>query len=308
MCKKKWIYYVIGIMIGISAITTYVYAQTFATNGSCPTKSIGANPGFFCYRMDTGQLFVWNKNNAWDEILTIPTNGFVSLSSPILNTPTINNATFTNTKILYDYQTRIDLQDDFMFGSITSGNLGNLGWAVVGGISYIGNVIGRPGVIVLDTGGTINTLARLIHGIGFQFRGDQTPYSFTWILRINTNDANTTSRIGSTDTFANNPPTNGIYFEKLAADTNWFCVARASGVQTRVDSGVATTTNFTKFTGIRNIASATFMIDNNSVCNIITTDLPIAFMGFSLLITNTAAASKTMDIDYFEGSITGLSR
>lgn len=35
------------------------------------------------------------------------------------------------------------------------------------------------------------------------------------------------------------PPANGIYFETLAADTNWFLVTRAAGAQTRTDTGVA---------------------------------------------------------------------
>jgi len=46
---------------------------------------------------------------------------------------------------------------------------------------------------------------------------------------------------------AANPPTDGIYFEKLAADTNWFLVCRKDGApptQTRVDTGVAANNAF----------------------------------------------------------------
>jgi hypothetical protein len=67
------------------------------------------------------------------------------------------------------------------------------------------------------------------------------------------NNADEDFRVGFTGiSGTTNPPTNGIYFEKLGStDTNWFGVTRAGGLQTRVDTGVAWSNGFESWQVLR---------------------------------------------------------
>lgn len=122
---------------------------------------------------------------------------------------------------------------------------------------YKGSETNRPGILRLDTtaassyasSNEFSNSGALDYSIGnIQF----------WIARLNTNDANTLVRIGSGNSVALSPPGNGVYFEKLDADTNWFCVTRAATVQTRTDSTVAVNTSFNTFMIARNSSGVAF--------------------------------------------------
>lgn len=129
----------------------------------------------------------------------------------------------------------------------------------------------------------------------------------TFVIRLNTNDANTTMRIGASSVWVGVPP-HGVYFEKLDADNSWFCVARSDGTETRV-SGAPITLDFQVFTIIVNENSATYMIDN-TVVNTISTNIPTTsqYIGAGASIVNSAAANKSFDIDYFELTLSNLRR
>jgi hypothetical protein len=58
-----------------------------------------------------------------------------------------------------------------------------------------------------------------------------------WSLLLTQADTNILVRVGVASEMTSDPPTDGVYFEKLAADTSWFRVGRASGTSTRDDTG-----------------------------------------------------------------------
>lgn len=207
---------------------------------------------------------------------------------------------------LYPYQSSIYFQDDFMFGSSNSGSIGSLGWNAAGTISGIVPITGRPGVIRLDTSTVSGTTTRLnMFGSG-QYVLSMSP-KVLWVIRLNTNDANTTVRLGNSSNWAGGA-TEGAYFEKLDGDTNWFCVTRTTSVETRTNSGVAVNTSFNNYLIQATTSSVIFYINNVNVCTN-TTNLPSAdYLGTGIHIVNSAAASKTLDIDYVEMQMTGLVR
>lgn len=210
---------------------------------------------------------------------------------------------------LYPYKSSIFLQDDFVTGIGGSGTIGELGWNLSSGTAanQASETGGRIGIIRRDTTAVINTYASITLFNSSNAIDTALPHIITWAVRLNTNDANTTLRIGSTNSaFA--APANGVYFEKLDADTNWFCVTRAGGVQTRTDSTIATNTSFNTFVYSRQSSGVTFSINGTSVCGTHTTNIPANFYVPSVAITNSAAAAKTVDLDYFEGVLTGLTR
>lgn len=212
----------------------------------------------------------------------------------------------TQQSTLYPFQSTIELQDEFATGIASTGNVGNLGWNTSGTVTAAISVTNRIGLYNLSTTAVSGTISR-INWFANNIIDPAAPTQAVFILRANHNDANTTLRVGSVANLSANPPDNGIYFEKLDADTNWFCVTRSAAVQTRTDSGIAVSTNFVNLTYVRNSSGATFFIDKAQVCSQ-STNIPTTFLSPMFFIINSAAASKTMDVDYFQIRINGLTR
>lgn len=207
----------------------------------------------------------------------------------------------------YPPRSMVLIQEDFLTGTAATAQIGTHGWNSAGTISNRPGETNRPGIIRVDTGGVSGTIAR-INGLGADnFIPDQN-HSITAYYRLNTNDANTTTRIGSGNSFGSATPSNGIYFEKLDADTNWFCVARNAGVQTRTDSTIAVNTNFNSFQYVRNSSGVQYFINGAAVCGTISTNITSTALSPGVTILNSAAAAKTFDLDYFEFRMFGLSR
>lgn len=215
----------------------------------------------------------------------------------------------TQQSTLYPYRSMIEQQDDFMGGNTTSGSIGVLGWSSNGTLTAApSSTANRIGIVQLDTTAVISTQARINFTQNSFVMDPANPHSILWVLQLNTNDANTTIRFGASNPVQNNPPTHGIYIEKLDADTNWFCVTRAGGVQTRTDSTVAVDTSYHTFTYTRTSSGVVFSIDNTSVCGTHTTNIPTTFIDPVVYIINSAGASKTVNIDYFQQRIFGIVR
>jgi hypothetical protein len=209
---------------------------------------------------------------------------------------------------LYPFQSSVYVSDDFISGLNTNGTTGALGWIINGGTTTnLASSNGRPGLLQKNTSGAFPTIAQLVSSGTSSVLGGSETHSILFVARLNTNDANTTVRIGSANAFSANPPADGIFFEKLDADTNWFCVTRSGGVQTRTDSGIAVSTNFANFFYNRNSSGVTFTIGSTIACTH-TTNITTAQVAPGLHIINSAAAAKTIDIDYFRLIITGLVR
>lgn len=215
----------------------------------------------------------------------------------------------TKQSTLYPYRSMIEQQDDFMGGNTTSGSIGVLGWSSAGTLTAaVSSTANRLGLVQIDTTAVVATQARINFGQNSVVFDPSLPHSILWALKLDTNDANTTFRFGSSNPVQNNPPANGIYIEKLDADTNWFCVTRSGGVQTRTDSTIAVDTNYHTFTYTRTSSGVVFSYDNTAICGTHTTNIPTTFIDPVVYIINSAAASKTATIDYFQQRIFGIVR
>lgn len=207
---------------------------------------------------------------------------------------------------LYPSASSIFLQDDFVTGGTASTTIGALGWTASGTITRIASELNRTGLYTVSTGAVSATFAGVYWFQNTALVASQN-HSIQWYIRVNTNDANTLIRTGLMNSIVASPPTNGIYFEKLDADTNWFCVTRNGGVETRTDSGVAVSTNFVNHAYTRNSTGVFFRIDNALVCTHTTNVTNVAATP-GIQILNSAALAKTMDLDYFQINITGITR
>lgn len=217
----------------------------------------------------------------------------------------------TQQSTLYPYKSQVVLQEDFISGSLTNGTTGALGWGFTNGSTTIlVSETNRPGIVQRSTSAVSGTIATTYLYPGSSSVFDNTSlHDITWIVRTNQTDANTILRVGSADqVFGTSPPSGGVYFEKLGADTNWFCVTRQAATETRTDSTIAVNTSFNIFRYQRLESSVVFSINNTVVCthttNLLTTGLSNPFT----LIENSAAAAKTLDHDYFQLRLTSLTR
>lgn len=209
---------------------------------------------------------------------------------------------------LYPFRSFIEMQEEFLSSNATSGTIGALGWFTAGGSnSQITGETNAPGIIRRDTSAVSGTVAcLLLSGTQNQINSTHSTI-YVWRVRLNTNDANTTARIGSGNGFTVSPTGAGVYFEKADADTNWFAVARQAGSETRVDTGVAVSTNFAVFVIQKLPGSAIYSVNGSTPVSI-STNLPVSGIQPVTQIVNSAAAAKTLDHDYFQMQVSGITR
>lgn len=238
----------------------------------------------------------------------------LALCSIVLSSSLVQASDVTAPQIpLYNYHNSLCQQDDFISSFGGSGSTGVLGWFIAGGTGSLTSSgdINRPGTYNKSTTAAANTVSYILLG-GTQPQILPTaPYFLTWINRLNNNDGDTIFRVGMTNSGTVNPPaSNGAYFEKAAADTNWFLVTMVGAVAVRTDSGVAVDTNWHIFKIVHNVLpsdSYQFWLDGVLV-GTRTTNLPSLGMQPFSHIVNTTANAKTFDIDYFEWCVFGITR
>lgn len=200
---------------------------------------------------------------------------------------------------LYDYRNSIAQQDDFIFGSSSDGSIGSLGFNFAGTYAAGVGIANRPGIVNLSTGAVLGTIARMNTFGSTSVIGSLK--QITWIVSLVSNDANTIVRIGSVSAWNSDPPNEGVYFERLDTDTNWFAVTRTGSVSAaRVDTGIATSVAYRKFSIKYTPTVIEYYIDDVLVATQ-TTQIPASSIVNTpgLHIKNSTAASKSMNIDYF---------
>ncbi len=215
------------------------------------------------------------------------------------------------------------LKDNFACGSFTSGSLGCLGW-------YLNNtgfatgpansIAGSPGLLTLTTSGTANSIVSISPiASSKEINSTETFRIRTKIASITgTNPAaNIRLRIGITVDIVggSDPPVNGFYLEKLETDTDWFCVVDSTSTPTRVDTGVAYAATATAVqirridsthigckvaSSLGNLASAAEV--SNAAAESTFDSVPF------VLVKNTAAEAKLLNLNFWDFLITGLSR
>lgn len=277
---------------GIYACSNWNTWTRVASSTSGPALPGLCTPGstdpFYLTVGATG-LYVCSAVNIWTKIY---------ISGDVYNAP-------------IDYASTFFYSDEFASAIDTNGNISDLGWYfTTGSTSFRVGEAGRPGILRRDTtaasGGNCSLWPRLTQNVGVFLPSDN--FDVVWIIRPNNIDVNTSLRIGICNgNYAGIVPTHGAYFEKLVADTDWFCVTRNAGVQTRQNSGLAVAAAWTRFRVRRAGANINFSI-NGGVETSINTNLPSDGQQLWFQISNDVAVSKTADIDYAHLLITGLVR
>jgi len=212
--------------------------------------------------------------------------------------------------------------DDFTHGLTSSGTvspIGSLNWQVVrsaGNIIAAAAVANHPGIGTIDTSAVGSSYFGLYGQGGASSQFSVLPadnFDITFIVRPGaTVDAQMEFLFGFIDAMLTTSGTNaanGIYVEKRGADTSYFGVVRGASAQTRTAaSGTVTASTWVKFR-IRRVNGTTigFTQDANAEVNV-TTNIPTVAMTPFIHVSNATAVSRTLDIDLFDLTITGITR
>lgn len=205
--------------------------------------------------------------------------------------------------------TSLRIIEDFVSGSNSTGAIGTYGWNTQNGIAFsIGGEDNHPGILErLTTGAGVVTGLRLNIITGSLNISILIPFTCVFVSRVNGVSGNETYRFGLLGNTQLDPPVDGIYFEKLTADTNWFIVSIAASVETRVATGVSVDEVFHKFSIYRTASTIVFKIDN-VVVGTITTNLPQTRGDLGGHVISANGAAQSWDIDYIYFNQTGISR
>lgn len=196
------------------------------------------------------------------------------------------------------------LRDEFCIASTETGEIGELGWSFTNGTwNLIPPEASHPGICRRASTAVSGTVASAYMGGGgtaLVVRWDQVDEQ-TWVLRPLTTDADYDVRIGFFSDGTANPPSNGVYFERLAADTSWYGVTRAGGSQTRSAALLTFAGDFVKLR-IRRIDASTVGFTVNGGTEVTQTGNVFAgttnlVIGFQIIPTSTNA--RSVDVDAF---------
>ena len=215
-----------------------------------------------------------------------------------------------------DPNTILWTHDDFTTGSTETGEIGETGWANGGNVPSVATTVaGHPGLITItSTGaGALRDIREREGTVGSWSSDDF--FDVIMKFRLNQDDGNTIAAVGVLDN-AGTEPANGIKFEKQAADTNWFFVTRDSigALQARTDSTESVTAGEWVSIRIRRIDANTvggsIAVGGGAYGTEIThtTHIPAATAMNRSFQIKSASGTKTMDCDYADLLITGLTR
>lgn len=200
--------------------------------------------------------------------------------------------------------TDLVIWDDFFGIATASGTVGQLGWAFNAG-SIVGTTEqdNAPGVA-----GYRNTQA---NGVGTFYVGSpsgdflislsdakQLSVRAMWLYAANLGDR----RIGLMSTAITAAPADdGVYFECLEADTNWFAVTRDGAASaTRTDMGVAYTADAFAVFSIEHTATSTWQLCIDATCKTMTLTPPAeaSMMDPFVQIDTNGTANVEVWLDY----------
>lgn len=194
------------------------------------------------------------------------------------------------------------MRDDFQIGTTVGGAIGELRWTNINtAIIQQTSETNHPGIIRASSNVASGVCLKPSGGRTDQFLFADS-FDMFFIFRANGTLANSTNRFGIflfSTAETNNPPTDGIFFERLGADTNWFGVTRAASTQTRTNTAVAANNNFMRFR-IRRIDASTigFTIDGNAEVTA-TTNVPTGACYVNIQMFP-LSGTQAADIDFFD--------
>lgn len=206
------------------------------------------------------------------------------------------------------------MRDEFVGGdaSTSTASLGDLGWQFGNGAG-VGTLL-KAHVAATSVGGYLITTGAssgdrsFVQLLSQLYNFINTGWEAYFYFSTMTSLANKTVRIGMMDG-EGDPPSNGLYLERLDTDTNMFLVTRAGGAQTRLDTGLAWTDSLAVRAQFRRTPTGVGLIVNDQEEVISTVNIPGSLIGPVVWqVKTTTAAGRTLGVDGWEFRVSGLNR
>jgi len=200
--------------------------------------------------------------------------------------------------------------EEFCGGTTVSQTAGKLGWGQTGGTyTRAAAIAGRPCVHLLRANN--NTIAIFLQSWNVGGIDYADMWSELMMVSPQQVDADTVIRFGVQSTVAAapaNPPTNGVYLERLGGDATWFLVTNDGFGQTRTNTGVAAAVGWLRVV-LRRVNAATVGVSLNGGAETpAILNIPLGNGAPFFQLQSTIAANKELYIDYWSMTITGLAR
>jgi hypothetical protein len=204
--------------------------------------------------------------------------------------------------------------DEFEGGSHSSASIGKMGWGFSNGTWVrVGPSAEHPGVMrrTSSGAGALSDWRLSAFSGATSVRQDQCD-SQRWVIMPVEDNTDYSVRTGYMTDTADATPTDGVYFESLLGEANWFSVTRAANVETRKDTGIAYVAG-TWYTLMsrKNGTGVDFFIDGALVTNHVAAEnVPAA--GSALIqgghIVPPALAARNIDFDFWDEQLLIQSR
>lgn len=204
------------------------------------------------------------------------------------------------------------MSDEFDFASTESGEIGQMGWGFTNGtFGLVNPEANHPGICRRTSTAVSGTIASFYSGGGGGapvYRFDQLDEQ-SWILKPLAITTDHDLRFGWCSDLTDDTPTNGFYFERLAADTTWFAVSRQNDAQTRTAMN-AIVADWTKLKLRRVSAAAVAFSINGGAETQIATNIPLATnaLAFGGQVIPRSAAAQSVDIDFYSHKLLAQTR
>ncbi len=211
-----------------------------------------------------------------------------------------------------------EIEEEFAGTGTADGTIGRLGWTKIGSTSFAYGAMEaqHPGVGAVTTSGT--GLCGLIAspvGAG-TLQMSSANFDLDAIVKAGSgSDSTSMYRVGWGNDPTADPPDDGIWYEKLYADTTWFAVTSLAGVKTRQTVG-SVTANWIHFRMMRRHSSTIGYIVGSFLNNENVTALlfnsggvfPTVMLSPFIQARNSAGSARTFSVDYMRQTITGMTR
>jgi hypothetical protein len=205
---------------------------------------------------------------------------------------------------------------DFLDGTLS-------GWTVEttggGSAAWVAAEPNHPGMVRMQTDSGASSDVWLFSKSGGYMANPVHPaesFEGVYLFRLNGSqpDGNQTVRVGLFGANAAQPA-DGIYLEKLAADSSWYGVSRAGGVQTR-SAAVGSVTGAWVAVAIRRVngsaigfrAAATIAGLAAAAEQTVSSNVPTASLFPAFYMRNESAVARSADVDLVDHLVVGLER
>ena len=203
--------------------------------------------------------------------------------------------------------------DDFMTGSVETGEIGQLGWSFTNGsITKPTGIQNHPGIIRHTGSTTANQVCSFHTGNSANeqiCRFDEWSEATFVFAEAAASQTDMTLQLGIFSALGNLAPSHGVYLEIRPADSNYFFVSRNGGTETRTDSGIARTTNWIKVKMRKSGANVIFNINGGSDVTL-SSNVPDAAdticVGKQSAQTGTTA--RNIDLDWISFKLVAITR